>query len=183
MIRKIGFLIYLSILSSSISYAQQNGQRILTMSFEPSFSKRSTLTFRGIQGEAFQGELIIFKNEEKSKIACRERVKISEEKITTILDFLKTYEFKIKGSVDTVSSERVLFRGDSTTAYKISHGNDGITVSGFLLWNGVTKRFAFWSPGKESENYQLIQKIFALSNSSFKKKKSLNHLKTLQNYF
>jgi hypothetical protein len=183
MINKIVFLIYLSILSASSIYAQQNNQLILTIDFEPSFANSTTLTFRGVQGGMFQAEMVVFKDEEKSKVECREKGNISEDRLASILNFIKTYDFKIKGSVDTISFERVFWRGDSTTVYKISHGNDGITVSGSLLWNGVTKRFAFWSPGKETENYQLIQKIFALSNSSFKKKKSLNHLKALQNYF
>ncbi|HEU5290034.1 MAG TPA: hypothetical protein VFU05_05270 [Cyclobacteriaceae bacterium] len=179
----LSFILCLLIFSASDAIAQQNNQSILRVNFEPSFSNNCTLTLHEVQGGIFWIELVVFKFKENSKIESREEVDVSQDKAIPILDFLKTYNFIIKGSIDTISVERVFWRGDSVTAIKKSYGNDGITVNGSFTKGGVTKRFAFWSPEKDSENYQFVQKILALPNESFKKKKSLNQLKALQSYF
>lgn len=70
-----------------------------------------------------------------------------------------------------MSSERVYWKGDSTTVYKVSHGNDGISVSGSDSKNGAVRKFEFWSPKKNSENYQFVQNVFSVTDESFKKKK------------
>lgn len=182
-VKQIIVVVYLSVIFAFSACAQQQRPNALIVNFEPSFGNQSTLILQRLPDGTFWNECTIYADEDKSKTKSREKTSTSEEKVSSIVAFLETYNFKVKGSTDTISSERVLWLGDSTTAYKTSYGGDGITVNGSFTRNGVSKKFAFWSPKKESENYRFVQLLFSMASNSFKKKKTLAHVKALQRYF
>lgn len=182
-LKKLSWANYLIIALAFNCFGQQNENSFnLVINFNPSFANQSTLLINTKKGSS-ELELIVYERENESKIKSREKVVIQESKLASIRDLLKTYDFRIKGIIDTLSSQRVLRNGDSTTAYKVSIGSDGISVAGSYVCNNAEQKFAFWSPAKDSDSYNLVQQIFALSNDSFRRKKSLGHIKTLQSYF
>lgn len=90
-----------------------------------------------------------------------------------LISFFESYDFKIKGSVDTTG-----YTSDGKPIMSI--GMDGITVSGSF----ENKKFQFWSPKKGSENFRLIEILFRNLYKSSNEIDSLQtYLKLLEQYF
>lgn len=180
---KVFLFIYALSFSSLNCSGQENTQDFdMTINFEPSFSKPSTLILNKSGGTTTL-QLKVYESSNKQKISLEEKVNLKAEDVSQITSFLNKYEFKIKGIRDTISSERVLRNGDSTTVYKITLGSDGITVNGEMKQNGQVQKFAFWSPKKETENHRFVELLFIASNNSLKKKKAIKYIGALEHYF
>ncbi len=154
----------------------------LSINFSPSFTNHGALFISNKNGNS-EMRLIVYDSKKEFKIKHQEKVSVQKSQLTEILNFLERYDFKIKGSIDTLSSQRVFRNGDSTTAYRVSIGSDGITIKGSYKKNNLNREFAFWSPEKDSDNHRLAQQLFVLSNGSLKRKRSLDYIKTLKSYF
>jgi hypothetical protein len=158
---------------------KENDNFTFEINFEPSFVKCSkiNLASSGIL------EIVIFERGDNQEVFVSEKVKINSENKIKLFSFLESYEFKIKSRQDTIGTEKYFSNGDSVTAYIITEGIDGVEVNGRMTRAHVNHKFSFWSPKKGTENYTLVEILFAIFNSSFLKAETLNYLKELKNYF
>lgn len=182
-ITKFDWLFCLCFVTAMSCFGQHDNHSFeLSVNFSPSFANHGALLISNKNGNS-EMTLIVYDSKKESKIKYQENVSVQQSQLAELLSFLEHYNFKIKGSIDTLSSQRVFRNGDSTTAYKVSIGSDGINIKGSYKKNGTKREFAFWSPEKDSNNYRLAQQLFALSNVSLKRKRSLDYIKTLKSYF
>ncbi|MGV3642191.1 MAG: hypothetical protein ACO1NZ_16825 [Adhaeribacter sp.] len=177
MIRKIVLLLFIVIAFSA------NGQnRELVLNFEPSFLPSSILTVKRYGGETMIK--IQFQEEKETGTVSRsEERSLNNDDFNRLMGFLSTYQFKVKGNVDTVGTYERVTKGIKTIHYLISWGNDGVTVKGTLREIDKEKKFAFWSPKTDTSNHQLTMQIFELMNKNFKRKYTKQYLAELKKYF
>ncbi len=155
---------------------------VLTLEFAPSFIIPCDLTIFSKE-DSNSIELTVYKNWDKKELYLKKWAPLAKSEIKSFADFLKTYKFQIKGSIDTVKIHKVFIDGDSVTLYSISTGNDGITVNGTFTQSDFMNKFAFWSPEKATQNHQLIELIFSVLYKSFSEEKTVNYIEQLEGYF
>jgi hypothetical protein len=127
--------------------------------------------------------ILVYKDFKNKEYRIDSTVVIPAIKLTALTDFLKTYKFKIKGSVDTVGAHKVFENGDSVLVYEVRSGTDGIDVHGVFTQDEIQHKFAFWSPDKGTENARFMHYIFSLTDSVFTSKQTTDYLEQLQQYF
>jgi hypothetical protein len=99
-----------------------------------------------------------------TELSFKETKAISGADYKKIIKFLKKYERNITKDEDALIE-------------------DGITVIGSLIINGLKQEFDFVSPSKGTDNYELCQLLLSTSERHFKKQTSLNYLSCLSEYF
>lgn len=165
-LKAIGLLILLVATRTLTTYGQEAHLQILLM---PSFQNPSTLTITDKNNE-----LSIAIQVHDTVKSVTEQKSIRNEEISVLTKFFKNYTFTRKGSIDTISVDKVIRpNGDTVLAYMISAGLDGITIEG----NYNKRHFEFWSPRKDTENHKLMEMIFRLMNSSFSKPEIVRYIK------
>ena len=152
----------------------RNQEYILNIVFYPSFISSSKLT---IEAEADSASIALAVFEKQTK-----RALIAKSDIELLTNFLKSYKYEIRGSIDTIGIHKGL-KGDTSTYYEISMGTDGIDVEGDFNKNNIIKKFAFWSPKKGSENQKLIEILFRITNDSFDDEITTSYINQLKEYF
>ncbi|GGK86930.1 hypothetical protein ACD591_19795 [Rufibacter glacialis] len=171
---------FLIIVLIFLSFAVKAQKKELTISFEPSFAKHSILTIT----ELGKHSTIILQTLEKDgSILKQEKKSVDKEEMKTLSGFLSSYEFKFKGSIDTLGTYETVRNGKKVTAHRISFGNDGITVKGKWQNDSTTNDFSFWSPQAGTNNHDLITRLFVLMDSKFKRNYTKQYLQSLKKYF
>jgi hypothetical protein len=146
----------------------------LKTEFQPSFIPSSTLILQDDGKECF----IDIKNDD-----FLEHCLINNSQLIDIKNFFNHYQFKIKGSVDTLGTFTKIENGDTIKGYNMTLGTDGIDVNGKLIRNNLSKVFKFWSPKKGTANDSLIVLMFKLMKRNLKEDKTVNYLEQLEQYF
>jgi hypothetical protein len=154
----------------------------LTIDFAPSFISTSKLVIHSAQ-DSNHIQLTIYNHYKDVNHVYTNKVRLKAKYLDGLTSFLQTYQFKIRGNVDTLGSHKVLENGDSVLVYSVSMGVDGITVSGVFDQTSTSKKFQFWSPKKDTANDKLVIILFDLMNKAFKDNKSTEYLRRLKGYF
>lgn len=155
----------------------------LSLDFAPSFTYPSNLTICSKQ-DFSSIELTVYRNRDKKKVlVLNQQTMLPKLKTDTLVSFLKTYKFRIKVGADTTDVRKVFRNGDSLTVYTIRIGVDGITVHGTFTQGNIVKKFAFWSPPKETENHKFMELVFSLLYESISEEKIVNYMDQLEDYF
>lgn len=155
---------------------------LLTFDFEPSFIGESEIRIQTMGDSCFLN-IQIYKNNTNKAPLIESRAAIAANKLIALTSLLNAYKFQIKNNIDTISFHKEFIHGDSVLVYHIDAGNDGITVSGMLTKNDITRKFAFWSPKKGSENAKLMSLLFDLIGNEFSDKKIVDYIEQLKQYF
>jgi len=168
---------------SQFGVAQSNPDNYeLKIDFEPAFIKPSQVTIKK-RGNSASLNFKIFDSRKKNILEESDGL-IKRNELKTLDEFLKSYKFKIKGSIDTIGTEKELVMGDSVVKYyDIMVGTDGITVKGTLTQDDNSKHFAFWSPKEGTKNAELISIISAILRRTFIERGIANYLESLREYF
>jgi hypothetical protein len=172
-------ILYLTFLTF-ICKAQGNHE--LIVNFQPSFISHSVLSIKETNKKAVI-TLKIYGRNEKESVLIKEERKLQKNELDSLLSFFASYQFKIKGSIDTVGTSEVTLNGKTAIGHHVSIGMDGISVKGSFVDENQNKDFAFWSPKVNSENYKLITKVFDLMEVSLKKKAIQSYMIQLKAYF
>lgn len=177
--KKILTIIALVIINLT-SISQDNGanEYLVKVSFWPSFVAASDL----IIYEGTDENIIIFSIDNYENIKTGSTT-ISDIDLKKVKYFLKTYEFKIKSSIDTTGFDKRVVDGDTIIDYHILMGSDGIRVHGFETFNNNSRNFGFWSPQKDTENHVLIELLFNILNKYFTEKYMVDYFEQLEAYF
>jgi len=99
-----------------------------------------------------------------SELSFKETKAVNEADYKKIIKFLKKYERNITKDEDALIE-------------------DGITVIGSLIINGLKQEFDFVSPSKGTDYNELCQLLLSISEKHLKKQTSLNYLSCLSEYF
>ena len=153
----------------------------LSLDFYPSFMAPGNVTIRSKQ-DTNSIVLTVYKNKDKGVWVQNKQTKIRKGEMDTLANFLKSYKFQIKGSVDTTDTHKVIRNGDTLTVCTVSIEVDGMTVNGTFTQENIVKTFAFWSPRKETENHQLMELVFPLLYQSFSDDITVNYIEKLEDY-
>jgi hypothetical protein len=176
-------LILILLLFDLICFGQtSNPEFKLSLDFYPSFMGPGNVTISSKQ-DTNSIVLIVYKNKDKCTWYQNKQTKIRKGEMDTIADFFKTYNFRIKGSVDTIGVHKEIINGKSLTMYDMDIGVDGITVDGTYTQGNIMKKFAFWSPRKETENHRLMVLVFSMLYQSFSDDIIVNYIEKLEDYF
>lgn len=170
--------LFISLLSSGQVIS---GDYILRLNLCPSFLDPSEISIK-TKGDSAILCLRVYKYRTKV-LSTKKEIIIPSQKLTSLTNFLKTYQFKIKSNIDTVGSHKEFLHGDSILAYDIEMGSDGITVSGIFEQSNTSSKFEFWSPKKETQNAKLMALLFNILDITFTDKKSIDYTEQLQQYF
>lgn len=152
------------------------------MKFQPSFISHSVLTISKTNKDAVI-TLKIYDRKEEDSVLVEEERKLQRNELDSLLSFLSSYQFKIKGSIDTVGTSEITMDGKTVTVHHVSIGMDGVFVEGSYRDKYQVKDFAFWSPKGGSENHKLVMKVFDLMEANLKKKAIQNYIVQLRGYF
>ena len=156
---------------------------ILTLDFWPSFMGASELSIRAKGDSAGFLNILIYKGYKMKELSIECNATIPAHKLIALTNFLKTYKFRVKNSIDTIGSHKEFVKGDSVLVYDIQIGHDGITVEGLFSQDNATKKFAFWSPDKGTENARLMVLLFDLIDNASNDQKVEDYIEQLQQYF
>ena len=179
---KLFFAILLSTVCSFCFGQSKADSYNIGIVFLPSFSSPSKLLIKNTPDSTFI-DLTIQRKQGRNLIIS-DAAFVKKEDLAPLTDFLKTYDFPIKGKADTMALHKgPFFKGDTTTIYELYTGADGVNVYGLLDQNDTIKKFAFWSPKKDSDNYKLVDILFAIMDGGLKKKESRTYIKALKAYF
>jgi len=154
----------------------------LTLEFGPSFLSASELIIQN-KGDSDLINIRVYKNYRTREFRIDDQVIVPFTRMSALVDFFKTYKFNIRTNIDTVGAHKVFENGDSVLAYEVIYGTDGINVNGLFGQNGITHKFAFWSPDKGTENARLMGVVFDLIGNVFTNPQTVNYIEQLTQYF
>ncbi len=176
-------LLVLLTISFVLAFGQpQSANYNLTLNFAPSFLSAGQLIIQ-VNSDSASLNLRVYKNFKNKEYRIDSTIVVPAAKLTALSDFLKTYKFRIKNSIDTIGTHKVFENGDSVLVYDVRMGSDGINVYGIFTKDDVTHKFAFWSPDKGTENARLMDLTFGLTESVFTSKMTIDYLEQLEQYF
>jgi len=154
----------------------------LAIGFVPSFISASELIITA-KGDSGFLNIRIYKNYKTKETSIECKTTIPSSGLMALTNFLKTYKFQIKSSIDTVGCHKEFVHGDSVLVYDINVGSDGIDVKGIFTQNSTMKKFAFWSPENGTKNADLMVVVFNLLDNAFTDQKLINYFERLEQYF
>src|SRR5258708_7731194 len=173
--KKFSVLIFCMLITQASFGQSKSNNYLLKLDFAPSFMSSSELTIEGKGDSAFLN-IQISKNDYAKEASMESKAVIRADRLTKFTDFIKTYKFQIKSNIDTIGAHKEFIHGDSVVVYEISGGNDGIDVKGVLNQNGLARKFAFWSPNKGTKNAELMDILFAITDSAFTDQKIVDYM-------
>lgn len=156
----------------------------LTIEYDPSFIASSILTIH-LEPNACYAKLQVMTKQQNKDYRSSEKKSLKSADLGVLTNFFQTYHFRIRGSTDTIGSDKVFENGDSlVVAYHVVSGLDGIIVKGSLDQNGIIKKFQFWSPkNRDAKNQQLSETLLNIMQKAFIDKTSVEYIKALKTYF
>lgn len=162
--------ILMSIVFLSISFVAVAQSEWMSIKFSPAFVKGAQLTISKSDAGysmSLMGDLV------------NESVSLQEKSLLKIKDFMPLYFI---GKQKEDSLERVKQLEDEKNGIHIAN-LDGITIEGKCVDQKSSRLFKFWSPGKQSVNYNLMILLFNLMDGSFIKPETVRYLAVLKGYF
>ncbi len=169
-------LIVIMLSIATVCYGQnKRSDYTLDIDFLPSFISPGKLIIKSGTHPSIKLTII--------KTGLTDSVTITSKNLAALTDFMKTYKFQIKGSIDTVGYRKGWLKGDTSSYPETTIGIDGINTKGAFIQNNNKKQFKFWAPKKDPENQKLIGILFYLMNKSFKNPIIINYTKNLETYF
>lgn len=154
----------------------------LKIDFDPAFINSSQVVIQSNGNSAFLNIKIF--DGPKEHILKENNKLLKRQQLKTLEEFLQTYQFRIKGNIDTIGEGKELnIKGDSIKYYTISAGLDGITVKGTQTRSEGVKSFAFWSPKKGTANAELISILNKVLAETFIEEDIASYLENLEQYF
>jgi hypothetical protein len=153
----------------------------LKIDFDPAFINSSQVIIQSRGDSAFLNIKIF--GGSKNDILKQSNKLLKVQELKTLKEFLQTYQFRIKGNMDTIGEGMAFEDGKYVKYYNISAGMDGITVRGTLARNEDVKSFAFWSPKKGTANAELVYILNKILDQTVVEEEVVNYLEHLQQYF
>jgi len=147
------------------------GDYSLEICMKPSFIEQANFTIK--KNNELEDSYIHFKN---SYFDNKQSLDLNSLK--ALEEFLETYQFE---NTNNIRTENVIKDGDTSTFTIV--GFDDITVSGKLTRLNDYKEFTFWSPEKNSKNYELVKLIFSITDQNFVDERERKYLNSLKGYF